>query len=106
MRYLQAPLLYDAEFEMRDSRGLDDIKAFEFNRRIQLIERAHAVAEQHRGQLDVDLVKQARFQALLNDRRADDDMLVTRRALGLIALATPSLTKVNGEPVLTHSCGG
>jgi hypothetical protein len=70
---------------MRHVSCSDDPGAFQLNRRCaQVIEQAHTAAQQNRGEVDLDLVKQPSLDTLLSDTRAGyRDILIAGGLLGL-----------------------
>ena len=85
---------------MRHSSALDHPCALEVDRRgAEVVEQCNAAPEQDGHQVDVDLVEESRFDALLHEARgAYADVLVTGDRLRLReGNSSPSVTNVNGD---------
>src|SRR4029453_446072 len=76
---------YDLEGKVRYPSALDHPRALQVDRPdAEVVEQADATPEQHRHQVDVDLVQESRSDALLHDAgRAHPHVLVAGDRLGL-----------------------
>src|SRR5215207_6164933 len=89
-------LLDDAESKMRDPRSLDHPGVFQFNRCCaEVVEQSDTCTEQDRRKIDVNFVKQARFDALLRDTRARYGNILV--PCGLLCLTNGAFNTIGDE---------
>src|SRR5450755_1732694 len=69
----------DSEAQMGDTGGLDHLRSFQFNGlSAEMVKQADPFTKQDRYEVEVDFVKQSRFETLLSDSGArHPDILVT-----------------------------